>query len=408
MFLLDKLSKPFNKGDIEYGEEFVPNHGLPFYRDLWEYVLDTHKGFLPLKIRAVPEGTPVPTKNVLLTVESTDPKVWWIGDHLETSLLRGFWYPTTVCTNSFISKQIILPYLKETGTPELISTRLSDFGARGVSSEESAGIGGAAHLVNFDASDNVTGIQYARYFYNRKLTGLESIPAMQHSTVTSWGRENEVEAYRNMIRQYGRPGAIFACVIDSYNSYDACEKLWGEQLRQELIDSGSTAILRSDSGDPILVIPRLIEILGNKFGFTIHKGYKLLNNVRLFQSDGINHQMISRILFILRLNGWSADNIGFGQGGDLLQNVTRDTQGFAMKNTSILTKGNDWMDVYKDPITDAAKKSFRGRVDLVNTSEGFKTRRENSEDLSVLRTVYENGEVFHIEDMETIQARATL
>jgi nicotinamide phosphoribosyltransferase len=191
-----------------------------------------------------------------------------------------------------------------------------------------------------------------------------SIPAMEHSTVTSWGREGEVNAYRNMLDSFAKPGSIVAVVSDSYDVYNAAEKLWGEELRQQVIDSGATVVIRPDSGDPVEVNRRLVEILGEKFGYTVNsKGFKVLNNVRLIQGDGINELTVRSILGAFMANGWSADNIAFGMGGALLQIVDRDTQKFAMKASSACING-EWRDVVKDPITDSGKKSKAGRVTL--------------------------------------------
>ena len=258
MFLKEYMSKPITQEDIDVAEEIVTAHGEPFYRELWEYILKEHNGWLPVVIKAVPEGTVVPTKNVLVTIEPTDPKCWWLSSFLETALLRAVWYPTTVCTNSYVSKRIILEYLHKTGTPELIDFKLHDFGFRGVSSYESAGIGGAAHLVNFKGTDTVAALLYARKYYDAKMAGF-SIPASEHSTVTSWGRENEVEAYRNMLNLFGKPGAVLAVVSDSYNIYDACSKLWGTELKDEVINSGANLVIRPDSGDPPTNCSRMFE-----------------------------------------------------------------------------------------------------------------------------------------------------
>jgi nicotinamide phosphoribosyltransferase len=228
---------------------------------------------------------------------------------------------------------------------------------------ESAGIGGAAHLVNFMGTDTISGILFAREYYSAGVAGF-SIPAMEHSTVTSWGRAGEVDAYRNMLNQYAKPGAILAVVSDSYDIYNAASKLWGEELRQQVIDSGATVVIRPDSGDPVDVNRKLIEILGSKFGYTVNaKGFKVLNNVRLIQGDGINELTVRSILGAFMANGWSADNIAFGMGGALLQIVDRDTQKFAMKASSAKING-EWVDVVKDPITDPGKKSKAGRVTL--------------------------------------------
>ncbi len=368
-FIKEYLLEPITQADIDVADEILTAHGEPFNREAWQYILDTHNGFLPVVIKAVPEGTVVPVKNVLATIENTDPKCFWLTTWLETALLRAVWYPTTVATQSKTIKNIIKEYLEKTGDPTLIDFKLHDFGARGVSSLESAGIGGAAHLVNFMGTDTITGVLYAREYYNAGIAGF-SIPAAEHSTITSWGRENEVKAYANMVTQFAKPGAIVAVVSDSYDVYNAVSNLWGEALRQQVIDSGATIVIRPDSGDPVEVNRRLIEILGAKFGYTTNaKGFKVLNNVRLIQGDGVNELSIRSILGALTAMGWSADNIAFGMGGALLQQVDRDTQKFAMKCSSAKINGM-WVNVQKDPITDSGKKSKAGRVTLWTNSGG--------------------------------------
>jgi nicotinamide phosphoribosyltransferase len=368
-FIKEYLLVPITQADIDVADEILTAHGEPFNREGWQYILDQHQGFLPLVIRAVPEGTVVPVSNVLATVENTDPKCFWLTTYLETALLRAVWYGTTVATQSKSIKRVILDYLERTGDPSTINFKLHDFGARGVSSMESAAIGGAAHLVNFMGSDTISGVLFAREFYNAGIAGF-SIPAAEHSTITSWGRENEVDAYRNMLKQFGREGSILAVVSDSYDVFNAAAKLWGEQLKDEVIASGATLVIRPDSGDPETVCARLVEILGQKFGYTTNdKGYKVLNNVRLIQGDGVNERTIRNILGRFQAYGWSADNIAFGMGGALLQIVDRDTQRFAMKCSSIQVNG-EWIDVQKDPITDSGKRSKAGRVKLWTNSGG--------------------------------------
>jgi nicotinamide phosphoribosyltransferase len=368
-FIKEYLLEPITQADIDIADEILTAHGEPFNRSGWEYILRVHKGFLPVVIRAVPEGTVVPVKNVLATIENTDPECFWLTTWLETALLRAVWYGTTVATQSWTIKRVILDYLEKTGDPSTIDFKLHDFGARGVSSMESAGIGGAAHLVNFMGTDTITGVLYAREYYSAGVAGF-SIPAMEHSTVTSWGREGEVDAYRNMLNQFARAGTILAVVSDSYDIYNAASKLWGEELRQQVIDSGATVVIRPDSGDPVEVNRRLIEILGEKFGYTVNtKGFKVLNNVRLIQGDGINELTVRSILGAFMAMGWSADNIAFGMGGALLQQVDRDTQKFAMKCSAAEINGK-WVDVVKDPVTDSGKKSKAGRVTLWTNGTG--------------------------------------
>jgi nicotinamide phosphoribosyltransferase len=368
-FIKEYLLSPISQADIDIADEILTAHGEPFNRSGWQYILDKHRGYLPVVIRAVPEGTVVPVRNVLATIENTDPECYWLTTWLETALLRAVWYGTTVATQSYTIKQVILDYLERTGDPSTIDFKLHDFGARGVSSLESAGIGAAAHLVNFMGTDTISGVLFAREYYNAGIAGF-SIPAMEHSTVTSWGRDGEVDAYRNMLNQFAKPGAIMAVVSDSYDIYNAAEKLWGTELRQQVIDSGATVVIRPDSGDPVEVNRKLVEILGEKFGYTKNaKGFKVLNNVRLIQGDGINELTVRSILGAFMAMGWSADNIAFGMGGALLQIVDRDTQKFAMKASAAEING-EWVSVVKDPITDPGKRSKAGRVTLWTNSGG--------------------------------------
>lgn len=388
IFLKEYLSKPITLEDIDEAEAIIKAHGEPFYREGWEYIVNKHDGKLPVRIKAVPEGTIVPVKNVLVTIENTDPNCYWLTSFLETALLRAVWYPTTVATNSYESKKIILRYLEQTGDPSGIDFKLHDFGFRGVSSFESAGIGAAAHLVNFMGTDTVAGLLYARKYYDADMAGF-SIPAMEHSTVTSWGRENEVSSYRNMLNQYAKPGALVACVSDSYDIFNAC-KLWGTELKQQILDSGAVVVVRPDSGNPSEVVVKCLRILEEYFGSVVNdKGYKVLNNVRVIQGDGIDHVMINRILYCMEIAGYSADNVAFGQGGALLQQVNRDTMKFAMKCSAAQIDGK-WVEVYKDPITDGGKRSKRGRVTLFKRDDQYYSGVEDWPK-SALETVFENG-----------------
>jgi nicotinamide phosphoribosyltransferase len=414
-FIKEYLLEPIKQADIDIAEEILTAHGEPFNRAGWQYILDKHDGYLPVVIRAVPEGTVVPVRNVLATIENTDPECYWLTTYLETAILRAIWYPTTVATQSKTIKNVIKDYLERTGDPTLIDFKLHDFGARGVSSLESAAIGGAAHLINFMGTDTISGVLYAREFYNAGVAGF-SIPAMEHSTVTSWGRKDEVEAYRNMLTQYGKPGQPVAFVSDSYDIFNAASKLWGEELKQQVIDSGAVVVIRPDSGDPLAINQQLIEILGEKFGYTKNsKGFKVLNNVRLIQGDGVNELTIRSILGGFMAMGWSADNIAFGMGGALLQAIDRDTQKFAMKCSSAQING-EWVDVQKDPITDSGKKSKAGRVKLWTNSGGEfasgVTAPTGWSDKGIggwtdaLQTVFQNGALFNEVDFATVRANS--
>ena len=163
------------------------------------------------------------------------------------------------------SKKTFINFCSETAddADAEIAFKVHDFGARGVSSQETAAIGGAAHLVNFLGSDTMAALLLHRKFYNCEMAGF-SIPAAEHSTITSWGRENEAEAYRNMLKNFAKPNALVAVVSDSWNIFEAVEKIWGEQLKQEVIDSGATVVIRPDSGEPVEVVSKVAQTFERK------------------------------------------------------------------------------------------------------------------------------------------------
>lgn len=395
IYLKEYLSKPITTEMIDEAEMFWKAHGEPFNRAGWDLLIERYGGHMPLIIRAVPEGSVVPVSNVLATIENTDPDFFWLTSYVETALLRAVWYGTTVATNSWSIKQTIKKYLRKTGDVNLLPFKLHDFAGRGVSSFESAGIGGAAHLVNFMGTDTVTGALFAMKYYGGELPVGYSIPAAEHSTMTSWGgAKGEVDAMENMINQFGRPGKLVAVVSDSYDIYNAIQNIWGKQLKEKVLAMGGTLVVRPDSGDPVKVTLTCVELLGEAFGFTVNdKGYKVLNPaVRLIQGDGIDGQAVEDILMNFERNGWSADVIAFGCGGGLLQKVNRDTCKFAFKCSAIKVDGK-WIDVFKEPITDSGKKSKKGRITLYKREGKYFTGVEAHGVYDALETVFVNGRI---------------
>lgn len=395
---------------IDYAEKRVNAHMGPgvFNKKGWEYILEVHNGRLPVKIMAVPEGTPVDTSNVLMTIENTDPFCYWLTNYLETLLVQT-WYPTTVATQSYYMKQNLLKWLRTTGDMGLINFKLHDFGFRGVTCPEQAGIGGAAHLVNFQGTDTFSGVEMAYEFYGEDMAGF-SIPASEHSTITSWGKEHEVDAMRNMLEQY--PAGLVACVSDSYDIFNACSHLWGEELKDKIMAREGTLVVRPDSGDPIEVLPAIMHILGERFGYTVNaKGYKVLDpHVRVIQGDGVEYDTLDRMLEILALKGWSADNIAFGSGGGLLQKLNRDTSKYAFKCSSIEVN-RERRDVWKQPVTDAGKQSKRGRLGLLQNGGKWETVSEDMANLAhenVLQTVFYRGNLENEQTFRDIRYRATV
>lgn len=405
--LKEYLSNVVTKEKIDYAEKRFNLHfgnNAVFQRDRWEHILDKHHGKLPISIKAVPEGTVVPTHNVLMTIENTDPECFWLTNYLET-IIQQVWAPMTVCTYSRDCKLLILKYLRRTGTPGDISFKLHDFGFRGVSSEETAEILGAAHLVNFMGTDTYPATELLYEYYDEEMAG-HSVPAAEHSTVTSWGREHEVEAFKNMLDQF--PNGLVAVVSDSYNIYEACEKLWGLSLRKQVLERDGTLAIRPDSGEPPYVVCKVLDILGNKFGYTTNeKGFKVLDpHVRIIQGDGINKQMLDNILFRMSTHGWSADNIAFGSGGALLQKHNRDTYKVAIKCSHAIVDGKE-VEVYKNPVDDPGKVSKKGRLALVERDGVLITVPEDSVDPSenILVEVFRDGELLVDQTLDEIRKR---
>ena len=394
------------QADIFEAREFFTAHfgsSEIFNEAGWQRIVDEHGGCLPVRIKAVAEGLRIPTGNVLLTMENTDPQLPWLTNYLETLILQ-VWYPTTVATQSYYMKKIIREFLEETGSPELIDFKLHDFGYRGSTSDESAGIGGAAHLVNFKGSDTLAGILVARDYYSETMAGF-SIPAAEHSTITAWGKSNERAAYENMLDQF--PAGLVAVVSDSYDIFNACQNIWGQALRDKILESDGVLVVRPDSGEPTEVLPQMFAILGDAFGFELNaKGYKLLNpKVRVIQGDGIDRETLRPILLALKNNSWSADNIAFGSGGGLLQKVNRDTSKFAIKCSEVKVNG-ERRQVMKDPITDPEKRSKAGRMKLLKNAGRYETVAENVPGEDQLRVVFEDGQLMREYSFEDIRQRA--
>lgn len=411
MFLKEYLSRTVSMADVDEAEELITAHGLPFHRTGWEKLVERHGGRMPLEIEALPEGTVVPAGVPLVQVRNTDPDFFWLPTFMETALLRAVWYPSTVATVSCEARKIIAASLERTcEDPEsVLPFRLHDFGARGTTSLEQAGIGGVAHLVNFLGTDTVSALVYARRYYHEQMAGF-SIPAAEHSTMTSWGEDRETEAYRNMLTQFAAPGKLVAVVSDSYDLYRAVKKIWGEELKAEVEASGGTLVVRPDSGDATRVPIDTVDMLGEIFGFSVNaKGYKVLNPaVRVIQGDGVTPETIRIILGRLEDRGWSAENLAFGMGAGLLQKVNRDTLRFAMKANARQDSAGNWHGINKNPKTDPGKASKRDRQAVV--AEKGVARAVPLSDLdgreNMLQPVWRNGELLTDWTFAQVRARA--
>lgn len=402
-YVLKNMKVP-TPAEVEQVKTYVENYtGRTdiFNYEGWKQIAEM--GYFPLKVRAVPEGTVVPTGQALFTVEPTLPDFVWLVGWFETQLLR-VWYPTTVATISFEIKELLAYYLEKNGTPETIGFKLHDFGARGVSTSEQAALGGMAHLINFMGTDTLAGWMGAMEYYGASPEGLGAgIPASEHSTITSWGKDFEIDAFRNMIEQFGGEGAIYACVSDSYDIWAALRK-WKE-LEPLILEKGGTLVVRPDSGDPVKTPVGVVRELMELFGYTVNeKGYKVLpDHIRVIQGDGIEYDTIQQIASVLDMYKISIDNIAFGMGGALLQKADRDTYKFAMKMCAITVDGVE-RDVFKDPVTDPGKRSKKGYLTL---NEDFETVRisELGDKKDLMQTVWEDSEFVNEMTFDEIRSK---
>lgn len=236
---------------------------------------------------------------------------------------------------------------------------------------------------------------------------LNSIPAAEHSTITSWLKTGEARAYKNMLEAYDTP--LVAVVSDSFDLESAVRQIWGLELKDIVLSRNGTTIIRPDSGKPTEIVPDLLDWLGEVFGYTVNtKGYKLLPpQVRIIQDDGIGRRSIKGILEAVMNRGWSADNVAFGCGAGLLQDVNRDVIRFAMKASAIDIDG-ELIDVFKDPKTDPNKASKRGILKLVYENGQYETRRVQEPGEDVMRAIFRDGKILAQDDFKAIRERAEL
>lgn len=381
----------------------------------WEHVIDKHNGRLPLRIKAVPEGTPVPVSNVLMTVENTDPECYWLTNAME-SLLTHVWYPSTVATASRAVKGMLAAKLERAGSPlDGLPYMLHDFGYRGASSHESAAIAVAGHLTSFVGADTLPAMLLALRDYNADLNKLAfSVPATEHSVMTSLGPDGERQIVDRLFETH--PAGILSVVADSYNIYEFVKAV-GNEFKERILAREGVFVVRPDSvtqlhNTPETLTTWILEQLWDDFGgTTTPKGFKVLDShVRVLWGDGIDAHGIEKVVNRAMLNGFSPENLVFGMGGGMVQRVNRDTQRFAFK-CSAQKRDGVWHDVYKKPL-DASKASKAGRLALVeDPCYAYSTV---SEEITIehggdqLQIVFEDGKLVNEQSFEEIRERAAL
>lgn len=426
--ILEELAgKAVTQSDVDAAAKLAAVHfgdDTVFNRAGWEYIVNELDGHLPVRIKAIPEGTVVPVDNVMMTVENTDPNCYWLTNALE-SVLTHVWYPMTVATKSRETKKLIRQYLDYSADSDAgLPFMLHDFGYRGATTDSAAAIGGAGHLVNFLGTDTLPAMELAMETYNADLDSLAfSVQATEHSVMTALGKRNQYRVVEKLLRE--NPSGILSVVIDSYDSYDFVHTMCN-RFKDDILARDGKFVFRPDSnteihpepGDQVVWILRTLE---QAFGSTTNeKGFRVLDShVGVLWGDGIDYDGIEKILKAVTDAKFSAENMVFGQGGGLLQKVNRDTQRCAFKSSAQKIKGEDWREVKKNPL-DASKASKGGRLVLSIESDPhgpydkFVTNQEgvfphdHMYVVDALVTVFENGEIKNRPTFAEIRERAKL
>lgn len=367
-YLIQKyMFEPVTGYDLADAKHFATQNGMPFNEEGFTKLAEL--GYWPVKITAKPEGSLCQAGETLLTIESTDPKLPWVASFLETMLMK-VWYPSTVASKALHVRKILEIWYDKTGASmAAIDFAYLNFGDRSGTSVESSAISGAAHLTSFSGTDSFASLKLLddTYLLSESAIGL-SVPASEHSTVTTWGKDNEFAMIESFL-EANKGQEVIACVLDSYNIYNAVEFVT-THLRTR-IESGDypSFVIRPDSGNPLDIIPTLFSIMEtNKVEYSTHtakgKDYKLFTSYRILWSDSISPEVIDEILNLVVALGYSPANLMFGSGTDLVQNVSRDTCGFAFKCCAIQKGSEEWLPVYKDPMHDGFKKSKGGYKEI--------------------------------------------
>lgn len=405
---------------IDQAEPYLKEHfilsGDVWSRAKWDYIVEKHGGRLPLRIEALPEGMVVPKGNMLFLIQNTDPNCRWLTNALET-VIQHVWYPTTVATRSHYILRHIREQFRKTvddDTQWLADFMLHDFGQRGVTCMEQAGIGGCAHLINSKGTDTDMAIPFAVNFYGAKKEGLcYSVPADEHSIATSGGPDREFEIAQRLCKLF--PKFILSKVSDSFGIERAIKEYCYGETRKAIEARDGKFVIRPDSprwkGDTAAAqILWIAQELEKAYGVTLNKkGFKVINpKVGIIYGDGLTEQDIIESVNLLVANGFSAMTCVFGQGGGLLQKVSRDTTDFAIKCLA-QKRGGEWFEVYKKP-QGGTKVSKKGLQKVV-MAEGAHGNVPITVPISdprptILETVFENGVILKEHTLEELRARA--
>jgi nicotinamide phosphoribosyltransferase len=377
-----------------------------------EHVRALHRlGYLPLQIRAVPEGTFVPYGVPVLTIENTVDEFYWVTNYIETLFSAAIWKAITSATTAFKYRVALEFWAAQTGTaPEFVDWQGHDFSFRGMSSPESAMFSGAGHLTAFTGTDTIPAIHFLRHYYDADGLVGGSVPATEHSVMCAGGKEDELETFERLLDLY--PEGIVSVVSDTWDLWKVLTE-YLPALKDKIMARNGKLVVRPDSGDPVKIIcgdpdapdgsPArfgVVRLLAQTFDVTLNEeGYMVLNeHVGTIYGDSITLERANEICRLLAEDGFASGNVVFGIGSYTYQYNTRDTHGFAIKATWAQVNGEEHL-LFKDPVTDdGTKRSARGRLIVAHVNDELKlvdgmTEAEHAEAHidDLLQTVFLNG-----------------
>lgn len=405
--------------DNSLGEGAVPVEHIEALHDL---------GYLPLKIKALEEGSRVNIKVPVLTIINTDPNFFWLTNYIETVLSAELWKSCTTSTIAYEYKRLLTQYAEKTGVPlDFVAVQGHDFSSRGMSGIYDAAQSGVGHLTSFIGTDSVASIDYAEEYYNATGVVGVSVPATEHSVMCMGSEESEIETFRRLICEL-YPSGVVSIVSDTWDFWRVITE-FSVELKSEILNRQPNAlglakvVFRPDSGDPVKIIcgdpdaerdspayKGAVQCLWEIFGGTeTAQGYKVLNErVGLIYGDSITLERAQNILKGLETKGFASNNLVFGIGSYTYNYLTRDTFGFAVKATWGQVNGVG-RELFKDPVTDSGvKKSAKGLLRVEQTNNGFELFDQQSieqENMGVLQTVFENGQLLRECSLDQIRAR---
>jgi nicotinamide phosphoribosyltransferase len=414
--------RPKNEVIAEYDRIIKNTLGGPLPN--YNHIAALHDlGYLPIRIKALPEGSRVPMRVPFLTIVNTLPEFYWVTNALESLMSAVIWQPCTSATIAYEFRRAMNQHAEATGMPkEFVDWQGHDFSFRGMSSLESAMVSGMGHLLSFKGTDTIPAIigleQYYSASVEHEVVG-GSVPATEHSVMCAGGKEGEFETFKRLITEI-HPKGILSIVSDTWDLWKVLTD-YMPRLKKEIMARDGKIVIRPDSGDPVdilcgdptmpLAVERkgVVELLADVFGTTVTpKGFKVLDShVGVIYGDSINLQRERQIANRLADKGF-ASQVVLGIGSYTYQYNTRDTFGIAMKATHVIIKGES-LDIYKTPVTDdGTKNSATGYLRVDKTPEGFVLKErctKSEEEGGELEIVFENGYIMASSSLEDIRER---